>query len=70
LVYKVSNYFKKIVEKRKPERLFMLASGDVISVRIQTSSLFSLSLILMLIDEIGSLGLLTAGLQPLQASLA
>jgi len=33
---------KKVVEKRKPERLFMLASDDIISVRIQTSSLFIL----------------------------
>jgi len=27
----VSKYLKKIVEKRKPERLFPLASDDVIS---------------------------------------
>jgi len=40
--FKVSNYFLKIVEKRKLERLFMLASDDVISARIQTSSLFML----------------------------
>jgi len=38
----VSDCFKKIAEKRKLERLFMLASDDVISVRIQTSSLFIL----------------------------
>ena len=31
LVFKVSKYLKKIVEKRKPERLFPLASDDVIS---------------------------------------
>ena len=42
LVFKVSNYFKKIVEKHTPERLFTSASDDVISVRIQTSSLFIL----------------------------
>jgi len=66
--------------------LFTLASDDVITGHNQTSSLFiledgvkfniwdavstDLSLIIMLSDEIGSLGLFTAGLQPLQASVA
>ena len=40
LVFKVSNYPLKIVEKCKPERLFMLPIDDVIQWRKQTSSLF------------------------------
>ena len=66
--------------------MFTLTSDDVITGHNQTSSLFiledgvtfdimgrcqhSLSLIIMSSDEIGSLGLFTAGLQPLQASVA
>jgi len=36
----VSNYPLKIVEKCKPERLFMLPIDEVIQWRKQTSSLF------------------------------
>jgi len=38
--FEVSNYPLKIVEKCKPERLFMLPIDDVIQRRKQTSGLF------------------------------
>jgi len=38
--FKVSNYPIKIVEKFKPQRLFMLPIDDVIKWRKQTSGLF------------------------------
>ena len=46
--------FQKIVEKRKPERLFILASDDVISVRIQTSSLYSRTALTLIIGTLSA----------------
>jgi len=67
-------------------RFVYITRDDVIARDTQTSSLFiledgvkfnimgrcqpSLSLIIMSSDEVGSFGLFTAGLQPLQASVA